>query len=84
MISHKIASELRGLINIPGDKSISHRSIIIPSISKGVSEISNILKSADVRHTLEAFRSMGVRIEEFKDKITIYEEQLKTSYPWLL
>ena len=41
-----------------------HRSIIIPSISNGICEINNILRSDDVLHTLEAFKSMGVRIEE--------------------
>ena len=48
--------------NIPGDKSISHRSIIIPSISNGICEINNILKSEDVLHTLNAFKAMGVKI----------------------
>ena len=49
--------------SIPGDKSISHRAIIIPSISQGVSEISNLLMSEDVIHTLNAFKEMGVSIE---------------------
>ena len=72
MFSSKIVSGLNGEINIPGDKSISHRSIIIPSISKGVCEISNILLSQDVMHTLDAFRLMGVKIEELKNKIIIH------------
>ena len=71
MFSSKIVSGFNGEINIPGDKSISHRSIIIPSISKGICEISNILKSQDVMHTLKAFRLMGVKIEELKNKIII-------------
>ena len=62
MISDKIPSGLNGMPKIPGDKSISHRSIIIPSIAKGICEITNILKSEDVQHTLDAFRSMGVKI----------------------
>ena len=72
MFSSKIVSGLNGEINIPGDKSISHRSIIIPSISKGICEISNILISQDVMHTLDAFRLMGVEIEELKNKIIIH------------
>ena len=72
MLSSKIVSGLNGEINIPGDKSISHRSIIIPSISKGICEISNILVSQDVMHTLNAFRLMGVEIEELKNKIIIH------------
>ena len=64
--------------NIPGDKSISHRSIIIPSISNGICEINNILKSEDVLHTLNAFKSMGVKIEENKNKIIIYGKGLNS------
>ena len=45
MISNKIKDGIVGNINIPSDKSISHRSIIIPSISLGVTEINNILMS---------------------------------------
>ena len=72
MISNKINSGINGKIKIPGDKSISHRSIIIPSISSGVSEISNILMSEDVIGTLEAFKTLGVKIITEKNKVTIY------------
>ena len=78
MISDKIKSGINGEINIPGDKSISHRAIIIPSISNGVCEISNILKSEDVLHTINAFRSMGVNIEEKKDKTIVYGRGLNS------
>ena len=71
MISNKIENGINGDIVIPGDKSISHRSIIIPSISLGVSEINNLLISDDVLHTLEAFRSMGVDIEVHKEKVIV-------------
>ena len=72
MISNLISKGINGTPSVPGDKSISHRSIIIPSISKGVCEINNILKSDDVLHTLNAFKSMGVKIEEFKKKLLIH------------
>jgi len=71
LISSKIHDGISGNINIPGDKSISHRSIIISSISNGSCEVSNLLFSEDVIHTLNAFVSMGVKIEQFKDKIII-------------
>ena len=66
MISNVVTKGINGMPKIPGDKSISHRSIIIPSISNGICEINNILKSDDVLHTLNAFKSMGVDIEENK------------------
>ena len=78
MISEKIKSGINGDITIPGDKSISHRAIIIPSISKGTCEVSNILKSDDVMHTLNAFRLMGVKIEEYNEKLIIYGKGLNS------
>ena len=72
MISHSINNGINGCPIIPGDKSISHRSIIIPSISKGICEISNILRSDDVLHTLEAFKLMGVKIIEENNKLIIF------------
>ena len=75
MISYK-CGPLVGTANVPGDKSISHRSIIIPSISNGISEVSNILKSEDVINTINAFKLMGVKIEELNDKIIIYGQGL--------
>jgi len=71
MISNVIRGGINGVPSIPGDKSISHRSIIIPSISNGICEVNNILKSDDVLHTLNAFKDMGVNIKEHKEKIII-------------
>ena len=76
MISNKIKDGIVGNINIPSDKSISHRSIIIPSISMGISEINNLLMSDDVMHTLNAFKTLGVKIEKSNDKILIYGKGL--------
>ena len=78
MISNKIKRGIFGNINIPSDKSISHRSIIIPSISKGISEINNLLMSEDVLHTLEAFKALGVKIENNYDKIIIHGKGLNS------
>jgi 3-phosphoshikimate 1-carboxyvinyltransferase len=78
MISNKIKDGIVGNINIPSDKSISHRSIIIPSISMGVTEINNLLMSDDVMHTLNAFKTLGVNIEKSNDKIIIYGEGLNS------
>ena len=62
LVSSKIYKGINGNIDIPGDKSISHRSIIIPSISNGISEVSNLLMSEDVLNTVNAFKAMGVKI----------------------
>ena len=78
MISKKIENGIKGNINIPSDKSISHRSIIIPSISMGISEINNLLMSDDVMHTLNAVKTLGVKIEKSNDKIIIYGKGLNS------
>lgn len=54
---------LHGRIRVPGDKSISHRSIMLGSVAEGVTEISGFLEGEDSLATLAAFRAMGVAIE---------------------
>ncbi len=78
MISYPIYKGMNGNANIPGDKSISHRSIIIPSISNGICEINNILKSEDVLHTINAFKNMGVKIREENRKIVVHGNGLNS------
>lgn len=54
---------LKGRIRVPGDKSISHRSIMLASIAEGVTRISGFLEGEDAIATMNAFRALGVRIE---------------------
>ncbi len=54
---------LKGEIRVAGDKSISHRSIMLGSIAEGLTEIEGFLEGEDSLATLAAFRAMGVRIE---------------------
>ena len=78
LASSKILNGINGIAKIPGDKSISHRSIIIPSIANGITEVDNILKSEDVYRTIKAFKLMGVKIEEKNNKLLIYGKGLRT------
>ena len=78
MISNEINNGINGEPIIPGDKSISHRAIIIPSISNGICEISNILNSDDVKQTINAFKSMNVKIEQNHNKLIIYGKGLNS------
>jgi 3-phosphoshikimate 1-carboxyvinyltransferase len=66
------SSPLCGSIKIPGDKSISHRAVIMGSIANGITHINGLLKSADVVSTINVFRDMGVRIDESSDEIIIH------------
>ncbi len=54
---------LRGRLRVPGDKSISHRSIMLGSLAEGVTEVTGFLEGEDSLATLNAFRRMGVGIE---------------------
>ena len=71
MFSNKVSNGINGEVIIPGDKSISHRSIIIPSISNGECEIKNLLKSDDVLNTMKAFKLMGVEMHETNSSLII-------------
>lgn len=54
---------VKGQLRVPGDKSISHRSIMLGSIAEGVTEVEGFLEGEDALATLQAFRDMGVVIE---------------------
>ncbi len=54
---------LRGEIRVPGDKSMSHRSIMLGSLAEGITHVTGFLNAEDAMSTLEAFRAMGVEIE---------------------
>ena len=54
---------LRGEARVPGDKSISHRSIMLGSIAEGVTRVAGFLEAEDCLATMNAFRAMGVKIE---------------------
>lgn len=62
---------LHGELSVPGDKSISHRSVILSSISKGTSHIHHFLASDDCISTINAFRAMGVEIDLSGDELTV-------------
>ncbi len=59
--------QLKGNISVPGDKSISHRSLILGSIARGETRISNFLKSLDCLKTLECMQALGAEIELGED-----------------
>lgn len=54
---------IRGTARVPGDKSISHRSIMLGALAQGVTEVEGFLAGADTLATLAAFEQMGVRVE---------------------
>ncbi|MGT2828486.1 3-phosphoshikimate 1-carboxyvinyltransferase [Streptococcus hillyeri] len=66
------AKSLSGTIRVPGDKSISHRSIMFGSLAKGVTKVYDILRGEDVLSTMQVFRDLGVKIEDKGDVVEIH------------
>ena len=61
------SNQLEGLIRVPGDKSISHRAVILGAIAVGESKIQHLLEGEDVLATVAAFQAMGVEISGPRD-----------------
>lgn len=64
-------NHLNGSIRVPGDKSISHRSIIFGSLAEGETKVYDILRGEDVLSTMQVFRDLGVEIEDKDGIVTI-------------
>jgi 3-phosphoshikimate 1-carboxyvinyltransferase len=67
----KTPKAVKKVISIPGDKSVSHRSIMFGAIAKGLTEVSNFLTGEDCICTMRAFQALGVNIQESGDKVII-------------
>lgn len=64
--------KMTGKIQVPGDKSISHRSIMFGSLANGVTKVYGILRGEDVLSTMQAFRELGVHIEDKGEVVEIH------------
>lgn len=63
--------QLHGTLSVPGDKSISHRSVMFGAIANGETRVKNFLLGDDCLSTISCFRSLGVPIEQTEDEIII-------------
>ncbi len=63
---------LKGVVRVPGDKSISHRAVMFSALSEGSSVIKGLLLGEDVRATLRCFQAMGVKIEIEEDQVVVH------------
>ena len=69
---YKIKKGLHGEIKVPGDKSVSHRGVMLGAIASGTTEINNFLRGADCLSTIACFSKMGVNIEGGRDRILVH------------
>ncbi len=65
------SAALRGNIGVPGDKSISHRALIIGAMAVGETRIDNLLRADDVMRTLAAVRALGAKVEDGPDAVRV-------------
>ena len=74
---------LRGEITVPGDKSISHRAVMLGSIAVGKTEITGFLPGADCLSTVDCFRRLGVRIDVCAEKgrVTVHGKGMRALSP---
>lgn len=73
----KRTNNLKGEITIPGDKSISHRSVMLGSLAKGTTEVTHFLNAADCNSTIKCFSKMGIEVEKPEsDRIIIHGKGL--------
>ncbi len=63
---------LRGTITVPGDKSVTHRAIILTSLADGVSTITKYCRGEDCLNTMRACQALGVRIEESPETLRVH------------
>lgn len=71
ILKEGIQHNLTGEITVPGDKSISHRAIMLGSIAHGITKIDNFLMGEDCLSTIECFRKMGVEIDVNSDNVIV-------------
>ncbi|MBI2355018.1 MAG: 3-phosphoshikimate 1-carboxyvinyltransferase [Deltaproteobacteria bacterium] len=71
-ITIKPATSIRGEISVPGDKSISHRSIMLGAIANGLTTVRGFLRGEDNMATMNAFRAMGVEIDDDGETVAIH------------
>ena len=72
----KVRGSLKGTLQVPGDKSISHRSVMIGSLANGTTRVSGFLPGADCLSTIACFRKMGIDIDRNGRDVTMPFDQM--------
>lgn len=70
-------TQLKGELTVPGDKSISHRSVMFGSLAEGLTEIHGFLQGADCLSTISCFSKMGISIENQGDTVLVHGKGLR-------
>mgnify|MGYP001623648356 FL=1 len=73
----KKQQSLKGVLSVPGDKSISHRAVMFGALAKGTTRVSHFLEGADCLSTISCFRKMGIDIEKDGEDLLIHGRGLR-------
>ena len=73
----KKITSANGTVTVPGDKSISHRAVMLGALADGTTHITGFLRGADCLSTIDCFRKMGIEIEDNGGEITVHGKGLK-------
>ena len=68
---------LRGVVHVPGDKSISHRAVMFGALARGTTSVTHFLEGADCLSTISCFQKMGIEIEKQNEKVLIHGKGLR-------
>ncbi|HIS25460.1 MAG TPA: 3-phosphoshikimate 1-carboxyvinyltransferase [Candidatus Pullilachnospira intestinigallinarum] len=67
---------LRGVVSVPGDKSISHRAVMLGALADGTTRIRNFLQGADCLSTIDCFSHMGITVDNLGDEVLVHGKGL--------
>lgn len=73
----KKQQSLKGVLSVPGDKSISHRAVMFGALARGTTRVSHFLEGADCLSTISCFRKMGIDIEKDGKELLIHGRGLR-------
>ncbi len=77
MITCTKSGSLKGEIQVPGDKSISHRAVMFGALAKGTTRITGFLQGADCLSTISCFERMGISIENRGDEVLVHGQGMR-------
>jgi 3-phosphoshikimate 1-carboxyvinyltransferase len=63
---------LKGTMTVPGDKSVTHRALILTALAEGTSTVSDYCRGEDCLNTMRAFQALGIKIDEMPERLTVY------------
>ena len=72
---------VQGVVRPPGDKSISHRAVMLAGLARGTSELDGLLTGADVKSTARVLRQLGAEISSIRDDATVTVRASRITHP---